>query len=267
MNRVLPFLTLMIAASQASAGSCTFASWSKYRDTDLYKHPSIGAYLFQTSSVKVDADGAPNAYHPDDVKLHCTKGHGFKGLDCPRNAGYPDTDWWPSALLPDPTNPKRAYVQPKTSPYAGFFVSQSSLFDKNKKNTDPARYVDSRNVPYQVFPGQFYSMPGTGVMGDFGYAMNVATGKASPFVVAEVGPPDAELGEISIALATALGGANPNPRTGAGAPDGKTIYVVFPRSRVAPAWPLTSEQITANAEKLLGSIGGQAALNDCKAAP
>lgn len=258
---------LLFSALQAQAGECVFEPWAKYRATNLYKHLSTAAYLFHSTSVKVDADGAPNAYHPDDIPLHCTKGVGFRGLDCPANAGYPKSTWWSSALLPDPSNPKRAYVQPASSQYAGFFVSQTSLFDKTKAKTDHARYVDSRNVPYLVFPGKFNAMPGTGVMGDFGYAINVDMGKASPFVVAEVGPPNAELGEMSIALATALGGTNPNPRTGAGAPKGKTVYVVFPRSRAQPAWPLSNEQIAARVETLLLEVGGQAAVTDCRTAP
>lgn len=267
MKRTLSLLTLLIVACRALANPCAFTQWTKYQDTNLYKHPVASAYLFQTPAVKVDADGAPNAYHPDDIKLHCTKGTGFKGLDCPANAGYPNSSWWRSALLPDPGNPARAYVQPTPSSYVGFFVSQTSLFDSTKDKTDTARYVDSRTVPYLVFPGRFNSMSGTGVMGDFGYAINVATGKASPFVVAEVGPPQAQLGEMSIALAIALGGTNPNPRTGAGVPKGKTIYVVFPRSRAAPAWPLSYKQIVANVNGLLRSIGGPTAINDCKAAP
>lgn len=104
-------------------------------------------------------------------------------------------------------------------------------------------------------------------MGDLGYAVNIATGKVSAFIVAEVGPPNAELGEMSIALATALGGINPNPRTGAGVPKGKTIYVVFPKSRLVPAWPLTNAQIAANAERLLETIGGSAVIEACKSEP
>lgn len=158
-----------------------------------------------------------------------------------------------------------AYVQPASSAYAGFFVSQTTLVDGTKSKTDIARYVDSRNVPYLVFPGKFYSIVGTGSMGDFGYAINVATGKSSPFVVAEVGPSNATLGEMSIALATALGGTSPNPRTGAGIPQGKTVYVVFPRSRAEPSWPLANAKIDARVEALLQTVGGQEALADCQA--
>jgi len=267
VHNILPPLILALMAFNAAAADCAFGAWGKYRDTNLYKHPSVSAYLFKTAYVKVDADGAPNAYHPDDLKLNCIKGVGFKGLDCPANAGYPNQSWWPSALYPDPYNPTRAYIQQPPSPYAGFFVSQTSLFDGAKAKNDPARYVDSRTVPYLVFPGKFNSMSGTGLMGDFGYALNIMTGKASPFIVAEVGPPNAEFGEMSIALATELGGKDPNPRTGAGAPQGKTIYVVFPRSRNASAWPLTNAQIAANAERLLENIGGLAVVEACKNTP
>ena len=81
MRRALPPLALALFVSHASGATCPFAEWTTYRTTQLHKHLSIAAYLFQTPAVKVDADGAPNAYHPDDMKLHCTKGEGFKGLD------------------------------------------------------------------------------------------------------------------------------------------------------------------------------------------
>ena len=42
---------------------------------------------------------------------------------------------------------------------------------------------------------------------------------------------------MSIALAQALGGQNPNPRTGAGKPDGKIAYVVFPKAGPIPRGP------------------------------
>ena len=196
--------------------------------------------------------------------MHCTHGTGFRGLDCPANAGYPNQSWWRSAILPDPKNSNRAFVQPEPAEFAGYFVSQTTLSDRTKASTDPTKYVDSRNVPYLVFPGEYFAMAGTGVMGDFGYAINVSTGKASAFVVAEVGPSKAELGEMSIALATALGGTNPNPRTGSGVPAGKTIYLVFPRSRLAPAWPVPNDQIAARVDQHLESVGGTNAILGCQ---
>ena len=143
--------------------------------------------MFATTHAQVDADGAPNAYHPDDVGLNCKTGTGFKGLDCPANGGYPNGDWWPSAIVPDPKNKKKGYVQPDGE-FKGFFVSQTSLRDGARSDLDPAKYVNAAAVPYLVFPGAFHQKAGTGTLGDLGYAVNLDNGKTSAFIVAEVGP-------------------------------------------------------------------------------
>lgn len=265
MRRILLAGFLVAVSVSASAGTCPYLPWHEYRGVKLSRLDQGSAYIFSVTKVKVDADGAPNAYHPDDVGLHCTRGAGFKGLDCPANAGYPTERWWPTALAPDPTNPARAFVQPAGNEFAGFFVSRTSLRDPNpaKAVTDPKKYVDSRTVPYVVFPGQFHLKKGTGTIGDLGYAVNRTNGKRSPFVVAEIGPSTATLGEMSIALAEAMGGTNPNPRTGAGAPTGRMVFVVFPNSGKTHRWPLTNEQMTTRAGDLLGASGGLEAVLAC----
>jgi hypothetical protein len=138
------------------------------------------------------------------------------------------------------------------------------LRDRSKPDTDPKKYVDSRNIPYFVFPGEFHRLPGTGTTGDLGYAFNLENGKQSPFVVAEIGPRDAELGEMSIALAEALGGTNSNPRTGAGTPKGNIAFIIFPKSGRASAWPQTLEQIAIHATHLLEASGGAGAIVACR---
>jgi hypothetical protein len=263
--RFLAFITFIIAISTSvfAEQNCSLTKWQEYRGTALLQHPDTSTYAYATTQVKVDADGAPNAYHPDDIGLHCTKGTGFKGLDCPANAGYPNSNWWQSALLPDPANPKRAFIQP-SGEFAGFFVSQTTLKDKSKPDTDPAKYVDSRTIPYIIFPRNFYKKKGTGGMGDLGYAINLRTGEKSPFVVAEIGPSTAKLGEMSLALATALGGNNPNPRTGTGTPNGTIVYVMFPASAREYPWPLSPAEMAAATSTLLDKIGGMDAVMACK---
>lgn len=245
-----------------AASPCAFQSWDDYRGTKLIRDVPSGAYIFTTLAVKVDADGAPNAYHPNDIGLHCTNGVGFKGLDCPANAGYPKSLWWSSVLVPDPKDKTKGYVQPHGA-HKGFFVSQTSLKAENKSALNVSKYVDATSIPYLVFPRSFYKKKGTGSLGDFGYALNLENGKVSPFIVAEIGPPEARLGEMSIALGSALGGRNPNPRTGKGAPTGKVVYIVFPRSRKIPSWPLTQNQITSVALSLLDTAGGTEMLTEC----
>jgi hypothetical protein len=60
-------------------------------------------------------------------------------------------------------------------------------------------------------------------------------GQESAAIVADVGPRNDPLGEVSIRLAENLGGHNVNPRNGAGMPTGRFAYVVFPRSKATPA--------------------------------
>lgn len=200
----------------------------------------------------VNADGAPNAYHPSDI-----------GLDYLANAGYPNSDWWQDVLVVSQTDPQKAYVQP-SGEHQGYFLSKTSLQDKSKSKTDTQRYVDARKIPYFVFPGNFYTMQGTGRLGDLGFAINRATGDKSAFVVADVGPKKASLGEISIALAESLGGVNVDPRTGSGAPRGDILYVIFPYTTDRLSWPLTEEDIQLYAGRLLSSVGGVSSVLTCE---
>jgi hypothetical protein len=208
--------------------------------------------LFSSTHLAIDADGAPNTYHPDDI-----------GLDFLANAGYPNTTWWSSVLVPDPEDPSVAYQQP-SGEFAGYFVSKTSLQDPSRRTTDPARYVDARKIPYLVFPGAFYQMSGTGRLGDLGYAINLSTGEATSFVVADIGPSNARLGELSIALAEGLGGKNVNPKNGAGAPRGEMLFVVFPYSSRNHSWPLTADEIASQANILLEEVGGSESIIACK---
>ncbi len=231
---------------------CSFEPWSEYKEDRLLSHPTEQAYVFATSHKAVDADGAPNAYHPKN-----------KGLDYLANAGYPNKSWWRSVLVEDPKNPGRAYQQPD-GPFEGYFVSKTSLQDSSKEETDSSRYVDATSIPYLVFPESFYLRKGTGRLGDLGYAFNVATGDASPFVIADIGPTKAKLGEVSIALAEGFGGKNVSPRNGSGLPAGKVIYVVFPYSSQNNPWPLNNEQIIQMADELLELVGGRKSVIACE---
>ena len=55
-----------------------------------------GAWQVQVDHLRIDADGAPNAYHPDNTP----------GLDHPGNAGWSSDPskrkhWWPSVVVGD----------------------------------------------------------------------------------------------------------------------------------------------------------------------
>lgn len=218
--------------------------WMDYEGVAIH-HAGQSAYTYVTSHVSLDADGCPRAYHPDNI-----------GLDYNANAGYPNKGW-KSVLVVDPNDQSKPYVQ-KSGPTQGFFVSKTSLQDTTNAVavTDPAKYVDAETVPYIVFPGAFYAITGTGNWGDLVMARMLNGAHESFAIVADGGPTKAPLGEMSLKLAAALGGANPNPRTGGGAPKGPIQYVVFPKSRLNPPWPQSNATLKQQAASLLDGIGG-----------
>jgi hypothetical protein len=219
-----------------------------FRGTRIYRQASNLAYAYETTFKAVDADGAPNAYHPDDI-----------GLDFLANAGYPHTNWWKSVLVSDPANPSRAYRQP-TGEFEGYFVAMTSLRSPEGKKTESATYVDSRRFPYVVLPTGFGAhFTHAAQPGDVGFATHLTSGATTTFIVGDAGGgSDAKLGEGSIALFVFLGGQEPNPRNGAGVPSGKIQYIVFPNSRRPGSgiWPRTNQDIHDQAMELLSTTPG-----------
>jgi hypothetical protein len=212
-----------------------------------------GAWQVQVDHLRIDADGAPNAYHPDNTP----------GLDHPGNAGWSSDPakrkhWWPSVLVADPsdaTEPahlKRPYIQPDGA-FAGFFVSQTALTDRSKAVTDVRRYVDARTVPYIVMPRAVHAAKGTGTLGDLAAVRCLSNGRVCAAVLGDIGPDDHGMGEVSIALAEALSGTPVNARNGSGQAPGPYQIVVFPGSRFAPAWPVDAARVE---ERVAGVMVG-----------
>ena len=162
--------------------------------------------LVYSSGLMIDADGAPNAYGPDG-----------KGLDHLANAGKPG-NWWGVV-----TKDGQPVVQGDSDPYPGYYVSTTSLENKQYATSDPRRYVDSGTVPYVVLPPALLK---EAKLGDFAAVINETNGRVAYAQVADIGPKD-KLGEGSIALAEQLG-LKSDPKRG-GVSKGIT-YVVFPRS-------------------------------------
>lgn len=244
MNGVLVLLimlSVLVCVHESRAG---IKKWKKYKGTQLYSLQGSEAYFYVTGFMTIDADGAPEAYHPDDT-----------GLDALKHAGYPGTSWWKNVLVTDPDDQGRPYIVP-SGKYAGHYLSMTSLRDSAKAVTDPARYVDAVRVPYLVFSVTFSDIQGVGRLGDIGVAVNIKTGCYSPFVVADIGPKDHPLGEVSICLAERLGGKNVCPRMGPEKHLGDILYIVFPESGKAYPWPHSKDRIDRIAEKLLAAIGG-----------
>lgn len=196
-----------------------------------------GSAIMFSSGMTIDADGAPNAYNPDNT-----------GLDDLSNAGAPG-HW--DGIVTDHGEP---FVQGPDDPFPGFYVSQTALVDWSKDRTDPSRYVDASKIPYIVLPGELSRQFGAR-LGDFAVVANIRRGIAANAIFADIGT----LGEGSIALADALGIWS-NAREGG--TRGGILYVVYPGS--GNRRPRTLDEINSETSKIFEQWGGMEQLNSCQ---
>jgi hypothetical protein len=209
----------------------------------IWHLPGSPVFFYQ-AGMTIDADGAPNAYHPDNT-----------GLDDLRNAGAPGH--WEGLAKDKDGEP---FVQGPDDPFPGYYVSETALADRSKAYNDPTRYVDASRIPFIVLPG--YMARDVGARpGDFAAVINQSNGKSSYAIFGDIGPFD-RIGEGSIALADNLG-IRSDARNG-GARRG-ILYVVFPGS--GNGQPRSLDEINAETEKLLQDWGGSAQLTSCTAQP
>jgi glycosyl hydrolase group 75 (putative chitosanase) len=197
------------------------------RDVPIGRFPGTTGFFYE-SGMTIDADGAPNAYHPENV-----------GLDDLANAGTPGR--WEGLAKDSDGEP---YVQGPNDPFPGYYVSATALMDRTKAVNDPARYVDASKIPFVVLPGGMARQLGARP-GDFAAVFNPRNGKSSFAIYGDVGPFD-RIGEGSVALAESLG-VRSDARNG-GARRG-ILYLVFPGSGNGRPRPV--EEIEGEGRRLL----------------
>lgn len=204
--------------------------------TDVWALSNQSAFYFVTG-MTIDADGSPRAYKPDNT-----------GLDDLKNA-QGELGW--VGIVVENGEP---VLQGPDDPAPGYYVSRTALEDHSRRDTDPARFVDSEKIPFIVLPADVARKTGAR-LGDFAFVQNMRNGLTSPAIFADIGP---GLGEGSIALARALR-INPDARDG-GAYRG-VLYVVFPGS--GNHRPRPSDEIKDRATQLLSTCGGMDSITRC----
>lgn len=143
-----------------------------------------------TGQLTVDGDGSPHCYAPANS--------GLPALDYLGNAGHPG-NWWGIAT----DSHGQPYIQGKNDPAPGYYVSTTSLKNKQFNNGDPRREINSEVVPFVVVPGPLIRAVKPIVMGCKARVTDTKTGLYVAAVVADAGPAT-HLGEASIAVARAL---------------------------------------------------------------
>ena len=156
--------------------------------TTVYKDDNRRMYIF-TGALMIDADGAPKAYHKNDMLA----------LDHLSNGGEPG-NWW--ALVTDNNMPSGIpLVQTPSDPAPGYYISMTSLENQAKDHTDPGRFVNAEAIPYIAIPAGFSK---DFKLGDIALVYNKENGKKCFAIYADVGP-EHLIGEGSIKLAKELG--------------------------------------------------------------
>ena len=237
-------ITLEIAASSLSCEPRT--KLFEIGGHSVWQIAGQSAFFYQ-SKMSIDADGAPNAYNPNDT-----------GIDDLANAGHPG-NWW--GIVTDSNGSNGNPVTQKASdPYPGYYVSTTALVDVNFNERDPRHYVDATKIPYIVLPNNSLIW-NTGVKkGDFAVVYYEKTKQLSFAIFADVGPKN-ELGEGSVKLAQNLG-HDPfvNGKVKKGISQG-VFYLIFPKS--GNGKPRTVAEINSLTQPLFDKWGGQQRLDAC----
>jgi len=207
--------------------------------------------FFWSHSLQVDADGAPNAYSPND-----------KGIDYLANAGHPG-NWWGIAT----DSGGRPYVQgsyPKGShaPCPGFYVSTTSLEDRAYRSSDTRHYANAVELNFIVLPLSSAIRETGAHLGDIAFVYNTNNNKHAFAVYGDEGPGN-KIGEGSVALHQALGS---NPYNSAGTRvvrgiDSGVVVVVFPGSKIGSGTIPSQEKLTSSGEEVFDKWGGMDRFN------
>jgi hypothetical protein len=242
---------LIWQCAAAAYGQCRVVRSGVFRPQDQRKRVRLVArqgdnsgthnVIFFRTSLRVNTDGAPNSYHPQDLTgsvraiNNICNGVGVKRngvtLRCPQArqvfARFRDNNFtvpaghtitWQNVIAAT-TTPQGRIVPCvfQSGEFAGFFGSLTSL--KHGLGGAAAgecghlNQLDQRHIRALVLPGGNNVVKSFGAhVGDLVFTFNPADNVASAAVVGDIGPPD-NLGEGSVGLNMTLLGRTQQPTT------------------------------------------------------
>lgn len=293
----LPLLIVALPVPSMAAVECSFTPAFTVGATPVVSID--GKVLAFSSSLNIDLDGAPNAYHRlgrvegKALDMLCNAGRALPGDGRPpyfgsqsgrcgeflKDVATAEAAGWTGptriewfALATKDKAKNIPFVQ-DNGPTAGFYISTTALQDtQNFPNpADPNRYLDSRSIPYVVIPkGQKFSFDGKSALGDAAISYNPRNGKIAYGLVGDLGPAS-KIGEASAAMANLL------RDQGAPIPIAKMDYkniqslaigkpivtIIFKGQKVSA--PYTAEAVDSAAKAALSAWGGVERLKACAA--
>jgi hypothetical protein len=200
----------------------------------IYEIEALKITCFKTG-MAIDADGYTKAYHPDNT-----------GLDDLVHAGHTG-NWWGIATDNELTS-GNPILQKDSDPAPGYYVSTTSLVDKQYGYADPKRYVDAIQIPYFVLPKRFLKFI---KLGDIAWIYNAVKQIGAFAVFADVGP---DVGEGSMRLAEQLNIPN-HPRHGG--MSSEVLYFIFNGTGRGNGFHLSEKEISQAGENAIGNLNVQ----------
>lgn len=234
--------TTKTAADTSRPNPCDKTQLLQVQTVPVIRFNNANAVFFETG-MKIDVDGSPHAYNPQNTGLDDLKNAGKKG------------NWWGIATNNDKPDGEPV-IQSDTDAAPGYYVSTTSLIDKTKNFKDPKRYVDAEKIPYFVLPPEVMNADDI-IIGDIALIYNRKNDSLSFAIFADVGPID-KIGEGSVALANKLHIAS-DARVGG--TDKGIIYLIFPHS--GNRKPKTVAEINDIGVRLFKDWGGKERFKKC----
>lgn len=251
-----------------------------------------GSYkiIFFRTSLRVNTDGAPVSYHPQDLRgsqkainnicngIAVYKAGSTTPLECPAAreifAQFRDNNWkvpagykieWQSVIASRVENGRTIPCIFQSGEFKGYFGSLTSL--KNDLSGAAAgecgslNQLDQRVIPAFVIPrGQNVLRDFGAGVGDLLLAYNPRNGNASAAIIGDVGPPK-KLGEGSVGLNMTLLGKTSQPVTYSEAlqldtGNDQMLIAIIPRSKTYNLRkPYTKENIIERVEGWIRQAG------------
>jgi hypothetical protein len=188
-----------------------------------------------TINMKIDVDGAPNAYGPKSKKTLDYERNAHEGAQASgRIVGY--------LTKKDGYTPE---LQGRHDPFPGYYISTTGFCDKRNPNLrDPRRYVNASKVNYVVLAD--VAKDGGVALGDFVAVYSKKTRRAVFGIVGDSGNPGGAEG--SLALLRALGYPFKNGKSGEA--EKEIVIRYFPGSNPEHRFFRTQAQINKQARAL-----------------
>ncbi|ASZ12126.1 hypothetical protein KTO58_14095 [Chitinophaga pendula] len=151
-----------------------------------------------TTKISLDLDGARTAYHPNNEGCDYNENGGINKEEATQNRFSKKRGYGIAKKRSEDGKYYIGFIQP-----SGHFVSQTTVYNRHKAESDPDRYADAEMIPYIALTPNWQKR---GIKNcDIAYVKNLDNSRESAAIFADFSKnTDESKSEISLALANTL---------------------------------------------------------------